>query len=745
MAYEARRSDEDEEEQKQAQKEKNDRANAQLVSTAANIAAESGHPVAMAIGQGVKTVDRFTGGKGSEILGKALTKSNELTGIQGKMSQKAANLLSDSGAGDIASKALTNGKGIGDKKGGQASSPSSTDNKPEVPEKKDDAPQEENQDKKDSKDSGSKTGLFGSGSFGKLVIPIILIGLLPTLLFIVFISMTLSSFADYTDAFGISEISGLDTGGLSSISSDKEQTEFYNRVNQVRLEYQSEGKDVDPLIITSVFHALNNYKNTISYKKMTTDRIKAIADAMLNNNIYDKEYFINNLKESIIPSYFPTISNKGKEQIVNEVFDYIDRYNSLIGKKEDSKCSSGGSCTYEIKGYQLNSTKSVSKKVSASNIYVRLMQCGGNWGGTAGQAISGEELVPLEKYVLGSAYAEMGDISSTSNAENKFKTQLVVARSFALARHADVGGWRSLKEENGKWILQIGNCTRDQLYCDPDKGCSKSKSNDFHLYSGTGKGSGTYKNALSENHPYRKYAEEVSGEVLVNSNGYIIQTAFLMGENSKFNSLAESGFNYKQILLNVYSSGRTAYGASGIYKANCGNKCINNKDAEGWKQYDSTWGSVRVGTSGKTIKQIGCLATALAIQIARSGVETNISGEFNPGTFVTYLNSHNGFYGGDLNWSGPTAAAPKFVYQNTIDLSYMSKAQKLEKIREITSQSGVYAVCEVKGNTGQHWVAIDSVNGTSIKMMDPGSSGTDMWKEYNYANTSRIVYYRVVR
>ena len=735
MAYEARRTDDDEE--KEAKRAQSDATNAKVVRMAAKAGEAAPEPIIATTSKVINTADKLTGGKGSEIVGKALTRANEMTPT-GNITQSALNKVGETGALDVADKAMS----MKNKKGGQEDgSPSSSDKKPEPKENKEEVKEETPKD--DNKDSNNKTNIEGSGSFKKIIIPIALICFLPVFLISMILLMLLSTFSDYTDAFGISEISGLDTGGISNVSSDPDQVDFYNRVNEVKLEYQSEGKEVDPLIITSVYHALNSYKNTVTYKKMTTDKIRAIADAMLNNNVYDKEYFINNLKTTIIPSYFPLITNGGKDEIVEEIFNYIDRYNDLIGKQE-SKCSSGGSCTYEIKGYQLNSTKSVSKNVSAKNIYVRLMQCGGNWGGTAGQPIAGEELVPLEKYVLGSAYAEMGDISSTSNAENKFKTQLVVARSFVLSRHADVGGWRSLKEENGKWIIQIGNCTRDQLYCDPDKGCSKSKSTDFHLYSGTGKNSGTYKTALSENHPYRKYAEEVTGEVLVNNKGYIIQTAFLMGENSKFNSLAESGYNYKQILLNVYNSGRTNYGASGIYKANCGNTCVTNTEVEGWKQYDATWGSVRVGTSGKTIKQIGCLATALAIQIARSGVSTNIS-DFNPGTFVTYLNSHGGFYGGDLNWSGPTAAAPTFVYQNTIDLSHMNRTQKLEKIKEITSQSGVYAVCEVKGNTGQHWVAVDSVNGTSIKMMDPGSTGTDMWKEYNWANTSRIVYYRVVR
>ena len=64
-------------------------------------------------------------------------------------------------------------------------------------------------------------------------------------------------------------------------------------------------------------------------------------------------------------------------------------------------------------------------------------------------------------------------------------------------------------------------------------------------------------------------------------------------------------------------------------------------------------------------------------------------------------------------------------------------------IKNIVNQPGVFAVAEVKGNTGQHWVAIDRIDGDVITMMDPGSTATNMWNEYNWANTSRIVYYKV--
>ncbi len=80
-----------------------------------------------------------------------------------------------------------------------------------------------------------------------------------------------------------------------------------------------------------------------------------------------------------------------------------------------------------------------------------------------------------------------------------------------------------------------------------------------------------------------------------------------------------------------------------------------------------------------------------------------------------------------------------------ISVAVMTKEQKLAKIRELSSAKGVYVVAEVMGNTGQHWVAIDSVMGNTINIMDSGSKSNDtnMWSRYNWINTSALAYYRV--
>lgn len=174
-----------------------------------------------------------------------------------------------------------------------------------------------------------------------------------------------------------------------------------------------------------------------------------------------------------------------------------------------------------------------------------------------------------------------------------------------------------------------------------------------------------------------------------------------------------------------------------------GERDEDSAETSEWRQTSSQWGNVQVGNSGKTIAQIGCLATSVAIQIKRSGVSTNIS-NFNPGTFVEFLNKNGGFDSyGNLQYD-PISKVADFHYVDSMDVSSLSRTDKLNRLKGLVD-AGYYVVAEVKGNTGQHWVAVESVSGNEIKMIDPGSSATSMWKQYNWANTSRYTYFKANR
>ena len=734
MAYRANRDgDLDEEEYEDARATSN---NANIIRNAAGIAS------ATPVGAAINVADKVTGGKTTEALAKGVTNANKFMPAGHKF-QDMLNKANESGLGDVASKAaqaknLANGGGQGGPPPSSASNGSSLDDN----------------DKKDDSSEEKKSG--GIGKFiGKTVMSTIAFTSIPVFfIFIIFFAAlaALSGlFGDYEDAIGMSSVLNEETGGVVFSPSSPEQSSFYQRVEQVKNEYLAKGKNVDAMKVVSTYHVLNNNGAGISYDDMTTEKIEQIADAMFDGNTYSEETFKQNLENNIIPSYVNGLSDGQTKDISKEVIDYESRYNSLVGKDDfqpTNSCGGTSTCSYNIKGYYIHGKGNLHENINIDNVYVRLMQCGSadghNYGGTFGKALEGESLVPFEKYILGVAYQEIGPDAPAE----AFKAQLVAARSYILARHADIGGWRTLKQEGDKWILQVAACTQDQVYCDPDQGCSSENGQWKMVYSGTTKAK-KIKDPLPQTSPLRTYATATAGEVLVNDSGFIIYSGYKQDEQNQMINLANSGLKYKQILLQLYDQEPRKYGANDIKSTTCSvmdsTNCISTGAYSQWKQRDPSWSSIPLGNSINNIGSAGCLVTSISMLIAKSGLSTNIQGELNPGTVVSYLNSHGGFAsGGNLLWNSITQVIPSWKYQGQTSLEGLSKSQKLAKIKEVSSQPNTYAVVAVKGDTGQHWVALDSVSGDTINMMDPSTDSTDMWSQYDWVNTSKIESYKVV-
>ena len=796
MAYEANHDS------RKAEKQRSIKNNAQNINNAADVAIASKNPYGVAVGTAIKGANKLTNGKSSELLGKGMYAANRMSPT-GKMFQKLSNGVNESGLGDKVGKASRMGAGLNGGQtgiGGEQSLPSSVSNKRGVDanntdsdddsssslgkpskNKNDDSHSsqssrksadanedgdggQESQDTSEEEKSSAST-LFGGSKnersiFGKISLPkvtiIVTLVFIFLILFILFMVLSIiPSFliSQFDDALGINYYTGGPIGDVTRETVNDTQEEFYQRVNNVKLEMQSSGKTLDGLKIAAVYYVLNSNGAGIKYEDMSEDVIKYIAEMMFDGNEYSEERFRNNLINAVFPTFLPNASLEKKKQMTDQVFEFIDNYYHYIGEDPFSSASSdytystcsSGNCTYNIKGFYVKSRGNVQEELQISNLYVRLMQCGSftdgngnthNYGGTFGQPLSGEELVPFEKYVLGVAYGEHANAKPEA-----FKAQLIAARSYILTRHLD-GDWRTLKQEGDKWVLQAASCTLDQVYCDPDQGCSSNSGQWGQIHSGLSYKNGYSKEPLDSESPLRTYAAQTYGEVLVNQQGYIIRTSYNSSLQKTMDSYAEKNMSYKQILLQAYNQGDYNFGATDIQKNDCE---ISNCPIAGyanWKQYEGPWTSVILGNSGKTIKQIGCLVTSVAIQIARSGVKTVIS-DFNPGTFVEKLNTIGGFAsGGNFIWNSTRNVSSSFIFQNKIDVSGLTKTQKLEKIKELTSQKDVYVVAEVKGSTGQHWVAIDSVKGDKVTMMDPGSTSTDLWGEYNWVNTSTLAYFK---
>lgn len=762
MAYQANRGDSSQ----MSQNERNVQNNTKAVKAAADVAIATKNPYAVAAGAAVKAADKVTKGKSSEALGKVLNQANKNT-PGGQKLQDGLNKLGESGTTDKVGQAASmyngaSGKGATgpagaadgaskaqDAGGSSSSTPGGLggfggSKKPSSFFDDPNADQENSNNGTETEFTGFAQGTIDLKKVAVFLLPAV--GLL--LVFMMVVTAVGGGVTEFDDAFGANYESGGDTGEVIFEPSSEDAADFYKRINTVKLAYQATGKTVDSLKIAAVYHVLNVNNNDYDYDYMTTPRIEEIASAMFVGNSYSETSFKDKLANDIFLSYFPKYSQSEREQLAEDVFDYIDRYYSFIGSETPVTCAAAGSCTYDIKGFYLPSAGNVSKPMQISNLMVRLMECGSPYGNGNYTTPIDQDLVPFEEYVAGVANAEIGSYAPME----ALKAQMVAARSFALARPTGMGNsaGKKLEQENGQWILQISSCVADQVFCNINEGCSYMGGGDGQggiCRSGKVAGAIRTRDALAADHQLRAAAAATEGEVLVNAEGYIIQAGYVSTETNKFTNYANQGMNYKQILLEVYNSSARPYGAADIQKMSCatsGSSTCGNASSgpyASWKQYEGPWTSIYVGSSGKTIKQIGCLATSVSMLIAKSGVPTVLA-DFNPGTFVEYLSANGGFSGGNYVWGAETKVAPTFKYKSIHSVSGYSKQQKLNKIIELTNE-GCYITAEVKGNTGQHWVAIDAVAGSTVIMMDPGSSSTDLWAQYNWQNTSKFVCFKV--
>lgn len=599
--------------------------------------------------------------------------------------------------------------------------------------------------RKNNKNNKGGLSFLGSG-FLKMspivkLFAVVLAIMIPLLLF--FMAMSPILVFNSTSAIGISDSN-------KNYKTTEAEKDFQERVKEVQDEYSSNGKSFEAKYIGAVYTILSTYGKGYSYKKMTKSKIREIADLMFDeNNSFSEDTFKNNLINNYFPSKIPGQDENTYKRYVKDMYDILKYYDNNNSSSLASTGTTGDVCTYNINDVntELYGTGIKSLKINPSDIKVRLMSAGDMCGGTYGQPLEGEELVPFEKYILGVAYNEI----NTAYKEAAFKTQLIVARSYALSIAAATGSsnGRKLVQENGQWILQIPNCVVDMGYCDPDRGCSTIRDpgdqNQLYYSGYKTKAYGRF-DALPANAPERQWAKEVAGKVALDSSGRVYLTNFLDRDQKAWQSLALQGLDYTQIIMKHYP------GVASISDSNC----VDNGDGTtgsyaSWKQTDSQWSSVVLGggtDQKRSIGNIGCLATSISMLIAKSGAVDSITdsaakANFNPGTFVEAMNNVGGFdSAGNLQWYKVSDVAPSFKYADDTSLKGLSKSEKLSTIKEKTSQSNTYCVAEVKGGQGQHWVAIDSVSNDGVKMMDPGSKATDLWQQYDWNNTSRLTCFK---
>ena len=229
-----------------------------------------------------------------------------------------------------------------------------------------------------------------------------------------------------------------------------------------------------------------------------------------------------------------------KEKLFNDLIDqiYFNRDMYLAALDDFQVADSGaGVCSFD-----LNLSTGAH---TVSNVKVRLLGCTAS-GGSSGP-LEDEELVDLEKYVLGVTYTENGGAP-----DEAIKMQAIAARSFVLAR--TFGG--EVTKEDGYSIINIRNCTWDQAYCDPDEGCwSDGLGGEYGNTIHTGYDQSKYwsKAPLPEDDRIRSLVAETTGQVIVDEDGNVIVAGYMAPEQNIWNNMANQGKSVADMVKKTYS------------------------------------------------------------------------------------------------------------------------------------------------------------------------------------------------
>lgn len=152
-----------------------------------------------------------------------------------------------------------------------------------------------------------------------------------------------------------------------------------------------------------------------------------------------------------------------------------------------------------------------------------------------------------------------------------------------------------------------------------------------------------------------------------------------------------------------------------------------------WRQKDSRWASVHLGSSSETMSSAGCLVTSIAILAVHSGSKS--ADDFTPLVLVNSLNSVGAFNssGSIANWNSINKVIPDVKFVDKYSFTSTTQSGKAKEMKELTDK-GYYLICF----TGRHWVFIDSIVGNDVYMIDPAKDDTKLFESYNNANITQL-------
>jgi len=146
-----------------------------------------------------------------------------------------------------------------------------------------------------------------------------------------------------------------------------------------------------------------------------------------------------------------------------------------------------------------------------------------------------------------------------------------------------------------------------------------------------------------------------------------------------------------------------------------------------WKQYDPEWNQSEAWpawqypyATERMMSGAGCLVTSIAMLIRHYNVIVDDVDNFNPWICNETLKAAGALdAAADLIWTNVAKAYPGFVYEG-------STYYNISTLQDLMNQ-GYACVVQVSGSGGYyHYVAVNSINGNDVYIMDPGSDATNL-------------------
>lgn len=178
----------------------------------------------------------------------------------------------------------------------------------------------------------------------------------------------------------------------------------------------------------------------------------------------------------------------------------------------------------------------------------------------------------------------------------------------------------------------------------------------------------------------------------------------------------------------LYGGNKTGYVSTSYLKTSASKYGAVSLKVPSFKQNDSRWSEVQIGTSGKTIGQIGCVTTGIAMMQS-----------YRTGTTIY-----------------PDAMSKKLAYSSNGNVYWPSdykvvtnSSGYLEKIYNLL-QSGKPVLLGAKKSTGsQHWVVVtgyaggDTLTASGFTINDPGSNTRTNLQQFlnSYPTFYKFFYY----